>query len=704
MTTPTFADVHNMVSFLAKPTENEGFEQIIDFLNANPIKYALTVNPTVLTSCIKQFWTILKAKNINGEAQIHAKVDGKKVIITEASIRRDLRFGDEGVIDCFSNEVIFKQLTLMGVDNHTRTYVKPSHIKKVFGNIRRVGKDFSGKITPLFPTMMVQAQEKIGEGSACPNDPHHTPTIIQPLTSQPSRKHKSRKTKRKDTELPQTSVPTEHVADEAVNEEMDDSLKKATTTATSLYAEQDRGNISKTQSKATPNEPSSLGTSSGGGPRRQDTMGDTIAQTRSENVSKFSNDPLLAGVNTPRNLSSSGYYKFEKEVKILEKKRRSRTHGLKRLFKVGLSAIIEFSADEESLGEEDVSKQRRIYDIDANQDIYLVNVHRDKDIFGVNNQDDTSMFNVDKDLQGEEVVEKKVAGKDVSVVEEINVASIATSITATAPTISMDEITLAKSLIEIKTSKTKVKGIVIQEPSETPTPTSIVSSQQPSKVQDNGKGIMVEPEMPLKKKAQISLDEEFAFKLQAEEDEQERIVREKAQQIKEQMIENENEFSELKRCLEIVPDDGDDVTIDATPLSSKSPTIVDYKIYKEWRKSFFQIFNADVKDIFIKTKPVDDMDSFLMHTLKTMFEHYVKDIIWKSQQGLTKVKSWKLFYSCRGHCVTMQNILYYLLVEKMYPLTNHTLHQMFSNVKLQVNDECEMAYEIPRLVKKQLKE
>ncbi|GJT35531.1 hypothetical protein Tco_0925950 [Tanacetum coccineum] len=64
---------------------------------------------------------------------------------------------------------------------------------------------------------------------------------------------------------------------EAVNEEMDDSLERAATTATSLDAEQDRGNINKNQSKATPNEPSSLGTSSGSGLKRQETMGDTIA-------------------------------------------------------------------------------------------------------------------------------------------------------------------------------------------------------------------------------------------------------------------------------------------------------------------------------------------------------------------------------------------------------------------------------------------
>nr|GEY47736.1 putative ribonuclease H-like domain-containing protein [Tanacetum cinerariifolium] len=62
---------------------------------------------------------LLQRLNINGEAQIHAKVDGKKVIIFEASIRRDLRFGDEGGIDCFSNEVIFEQLTLIGYEKLT---------------------------------------------------------------------------------------------------------------------------------------------------------------------------------------------------------------------------------------------------------------------------------------------------------------------------------------------------------------------------------------------------------------------------------------------------------------------------------------------------------------------------------------------------------------------------------------------------------
>ncbi|GJR60414.1 hypothetical protein Tco_1502576 [Tanacetum coccineum] len=98
------------------------------------------------------------------------------------------------------------------------------------------------------------------------------------------------------------------------------------------------------------------------------------------------------------------------------------------------------------------------------------------------------------------------------------------------------------------------------------------------------------------------------------------------------------------------------------------------------------------------------MDNFLLLNLKTMFEHHVEDNVWKNQQGLVKVLNWKLYDSYGVHCVTMQNMLFYLLVEKIYPLTNYTLHQMFNDVKLQVDCECEMAFELFRLVKKQLKE
>ncbi|GKE53535.1 hypothetical protein Tco_1488691 [Tanacetum coccineum] len=127
--------------------------------------------------------------------------------------------------------------------------------------------------------MVVQNQSKLGKGSTNLTDPHHTPTITQSST-QPQKTQKPRKPKRKDTQVPQPSVPSENVADEDVHKELGNSLVRAATTASSLEVEQDSGNITKTQSKATPNESSSLGTTSGYGPRCQETIGDTIAQTR----------------------------------------------------------------------------------------------------------------------------------------------------------------------------------------------------------------------------------------------------------------------------------------------------------------------------------------------------------------------------------------------------------------------------------------
>nr|GFD30320.1 hypothetical protein [Tanacetum cinerariifolium] len=176
-----------------------------------------------------------------------------------------------------------------------------------------------------------------------------------------------------------------------------------------------RGNIFKTKSKATPNELGSQGTSLGGGSRCQKAMGDTVTQTRSERVSKISNDSLLARVNTSQSGKDSlqitelmelctklqqrvldlettkttqamEIESLKRRVKKLKRRKRSRTHGLKRLYKVGFSTRVE-SSEDEAFGEEDASKQGRIADIDANEDIYLVNVHKDKDMFGVNDSD-----------------------------------------------------------------------------------------------------------------------------------------------------------------------------------------------------------------------------------------------------------------------------------------------------------------------------
>nr|GEV76237.1 putative ribonuclease H-like domain-containing protein [Tanacetum cinerariifolium] len=198
------------------------------------------------------------------------------------------------------------------------------------------------------------------------------------------------------TEVPQPSDPMEHVADKAVYKALDDRLVRAATNASSLEAEHDNGNNNKTQSNATPNESISQGTDSGGGPRCQEAMGDTIAQTRVLDLEKTKTTQALE-------IDS-----LKRRVKKLKKKQRSRTHKLKILYKVGLSARVESSNDNEDLGE-DASKQgREIHDIDA-----------DEDITPVNDQDDEQMFDVN-DLQGKKVfVQEDVADKEVNAADMV---------------------------------------------------------------------------------------------------------------------------------------------------------------------------------------------------------------------------------------------------------------------------------------------
>ncbi|GJS29105.1 uncharacterized mitochondrial protein-like protein [Tanacetum coccineum] len=400
--------------------------------------------------------------------QLQALVDGKKIIITEASVRRDLRLNDDGknefsstmasAINCLAtnqkfnfSKYIFESMVknldnagkfliypsfvqvfldkqLEGMSSHKRIYVTPSHTKKIFGNMKRVGKGFSGRETPLFPTMVVQNQADMGE---------------------------------------------DNVADEVVYEERDDSLERVATTTTGLDVEQDRGNINKTQSKATPNEPSSLGTSSGGGPKRQETIGDTIAQTRSENVSKFSNDPLLARGNTLR----SG----EDRLKLQE---------LMELCTNLQNRVIDLENTKTAQAREITSSKdytrEEIDDIDKDAEITLVDPTQGR--YG-----DDIMFDV-SDLAGEEVF---VAEQGIPDSKKDDVAQVNTIVT-TVSTASIIPVSVAS----IRTTTT----------------TTI-----PSK--DKGKGIMVEE--PLTKKEQIRLNEELALKLQAKEEEQARLAREK---------------------------------------------------------------------------------------------------------------------------------------------------------------------------------
>ncbi|GKB70840.1 hypothetical protein Tco_0932252, partial [Tanacetum coccineum] len=101
------------------------------------------------------------------------------------------------------------------MSHHKKIYVNPSHIKKIFANMKREGKDFSGRITPLFDNMMVQASKEVGQDSYHPTNYNKIPIVDQPSTSSPpKKKQKSKRKKRKEAEVAhdetkhEESVPT----------------------------------------------------------------------------------------------------------------------------------------------------------------------------------------------------------------------------------------------------------------------------------------------------------------------------------------------------------------------------------------------------------------------------------------------------------------------------------------------------------------
>ncbi|GJZ22207.1 ribonuclease H-like domain-containing protein [Tanacetum coccineum] len=128
-------------------------------------------NGTLNAGLFIKFWATAKVETVNGEVQLHTLVDRKKVIIIVSTIRIDLQLEDAEV---------FLDKQVGDMSTHDEIFVTPSHTKKVFGNMKRFRKGFSRAITPLFPTMMVQDQEEMGEDEAAneENLPTHSNDLL----------------------------------------------------------------------------------------------------------------------------------------------------------------------------------------------------------------------------------------------------------------------------------------------------------------------------------------------------------------------------------------------------------------------------------------------------------------------------------------------------------------------------------------------
>ncbi|GKB73308.1 hypothetical protein Tco_0934720 [Tanacetum coccineum] len=475
MSTLTFFDTHNMVAFLEKPTESDGFHEVINFLNANQIYYALTVNPTIYTSCIEQFWATTKVKPVNGERQLQALVDKKKVIITETSIRSDLHLEDASGTDYLPTTTIFKELARMGYEKPSQklTFYKAFFSPQWKFLIHTITQCLSAKTTAWNESSSIMAS---AIKCLATNQKFNLSKYIFDVM-----KKQSRRKQKKTTEVPHPSDSTANV----------------------------------------PNK---------------------------ESVPTPSNYPLLSGEDR---LKLTDLMDMSKNLK---KKAGLRTYKFKRLYKVVVTRRVEYS-DDESLGaQEDASNQgMSIEDIDKDAEVSLVDETQGR-------SDDAKMFNTDALIGNEVFGENDMIEKEQDVIlKEVSTAAPSTTVVS-PPVITEVEITLAQTLAKLKSAKSKVviqelvqitattlpltipkaKGITFRDAgkSTTRTPTSVSSSS----IKNKGKAKMDELEVPLKKKDQITLDEEMARNLkaqiQAELIEEERLARKKEEEANIALIES----------------------------------------------------------------------------------------------------------------------------------------------------------------------
>nr|GEX80912.1 hypothetical protein [Tanacetum cinerariifolium] len=616
MSTLTFAKTYNLIEFLEKPTESDEFDQIFDFLNANPIKYALTVSPTIYTSCIKQFWTSAKyaltvsptiytscikqfwtsakVKTVNEDVRLQALVDGKKVIVNEASIRHGLRLDDAEGIACLPNDAIFEELARMGYEKPSLklTFYKAFFLPQWKFLIHTIMQFLIAKTTAWneFSSTMASAIICLATNQKFNFSKYILDKMMKNLEAEVKFYMFLRFVQVfVNHQLGDMSHHKEIFVNPSLTKKVFANMKRVGTgffgAITPLF---------ETMMVQAPDEVGTLPTPS------HDPLPsgeDRLQLNELMEICTKSSNRVLSLEQTKTNQAAK-IKKLQKRVKKLEGKKKKRTQGLKRMYKVGLSSRI-VSSDEEDQG--------RI---------------NDHDMFGVNELDgdelvidDTTGENVEQDATITKKEVSTTADKVVTTAESIEGTTAATTLQISKD----DEEERGELSIEEKSKlfvklmnkrKNHFERLRAKERRRKP-PTKAQKRNQMCTYLKNMAGFT---HNQLKSKSFEEVQQAFnktmdwinsfvamdskavkdraveSSKRVGDEIEQESTKKQKLDKNVQAEV-ADDDIAELKRCLEIVLKD--DVTIEATPLSSTSPTIVDYKIYKEGKKSYFKIIRAD---------------------------------------------------------------------------------------------------------------
>nr|GEZ18579.1 hypothetical protein [Tanacetum cinerariifolium] len=615
---------------------------------------------------------VLLIKKVNDVRRLQALIDRKKVIITEATIREALRLDDVESIDCSPNEKIFTKLSRMGaqvgdLSSHTTKYSSPALTQKVFANMRRVGKGFSGVETPLFEGMIVaQHADDVANKVAADVDVDDVPTAdAEPTLPSPT---------------PTTQPPP------PPPQELPSISQVTPTPPPSLIAQPSSPPQQQQPSQPTHDAEISMDL--------LHTLLETYT-TLTRRIEHLKQDKIAQALEIT---------KLKRRVRKLEGKNKVKVYGLRRLKKVETTQRVESSADTVMDDQEDASKQGEIIaNIDADDDVTLKDVVDDK-------------VEENADVQGRPE-ESQAQIYKIDLEHADNVLSIQD-----------DELEPIK------------KGIMVQEPKPLKKQAQIEHDEAYARELEaelnkniNWDDVIEQTEAQARKNMMIYLRNMAGFKMdyfkemsyddirpifekyfnsnvaflektkdQLEEEER-RALKRTSESLEEKAAKKQNldeEVEELKKHLQIVPNDDDDVYTELF-LSFLS-------LLRNFDREDLEVLWQIVKKRFASSKPKNFSDDFMLTTLTYMFEKPdVQAPVWKNQRSvhvLANVKSWRLLEYCGVHIITFITTQMILLVERRYPLTMFTLDQMLNNVRLEVEEKSEVSLESLRFVRQQHQE
>nr|GEZ67640.1 hypothetical protein [Tanacetum cinerariifolium] len=539
-----------MIAYLTKSDANEGFNQIIDFLNGSSIKYALTVNPNIYVSYIKQFWTTIAEKKVNDITRLQALVDKKKVVVTEVTIRDALRLDDAEGIKSLPNEDIFIKLARMGYEKpsikitfykaffssqwkfliHTilqcisakrtswnefssfmasaviclTTGRKFNFSKYIFNSlVRNVDSPTKFYMYPRFLQLMFRKQ--IGDLS------YHSTKYTSPALTQKvfaNMRRVGKEFSRVNTPLFEGMLVAQEVSEGADEVHVED-VNAAGVAAEGAVSDDvnvaiEKPYIPSPTPHTLPPQPSQDIPSTS-----QVQQSPPQHQPQPSHDVRISMDLLHTLLDTCTTLTKRVKHleqykiaqalditKLKQRVKQLERRNKVKVLKLRRLKKFGTTQKIDTS-DETVM--DDVSKQEGITaNIDADEDVVL------EDAKDVADEEES------EPAKFQEVVDAVTTAKIITKV----VTAASDTITAASTTITAADAPNLVAPSRLTAAPRRRKGVVIRDPEETTTSSIIIPAKAKSK--DKGKRILVEEPKPFKKQAQIKQDEAYARELEAE--------------------------------------------------------------------------------------------------------------------------------------------------------------------------------------------